>query len=168
MDHEPILITAPPMKFFCVELRADFSLMTFYASWQVFSLIPGLLVWMLGIGIPRSEFFPVPMIESVSYPGAAYASALTSIAVGLLAAFRLFSTIHVRGMTPFWRFICILISTGSLCLLGGVNPFAYDTFAVRVIMSVVDLLDWVAIGAVSTLLSFVFAFSLALGLSKPE
>ena len=156
------------MKLFSISKRADFSPAAFYASWQVFSLMPGLLVWMLGIGIPRSEFFPVPMIETVSYAGAAYASALTSVAVGFLAAFRLSSVLRVQAITPFWRFICILVGVASICMVGGFNPFTYDTFAVRVIMSVIDLLDWVAIGFIATFLSCIFALGVAIGLSPAE
>ncbi len=156
------------MSRFAIEGRADFSAMALLAGWFTLSTLPGLIVWMLGLGVPRMEFFPVPMISAVSYQSAAYASIVTAVACGFLAIFHLNKAIRTRGLNKFVRFIALIFALGMLALLGGFNPFSYNNLPGRVARTLLDLGDWVTLSIVGTVASFAFAFCLSIALRRQE
>jgi len=156
------------MRFMSLEKRSDFSLAAFLSAWTVLAMLPGLMVWMLGIGVPRIEWFPVPMVAIVTYQGAAYASTLTAYGLGFLAAFGLSGGIKIRSTTPFWRFLCLLGALAAPVLIGGFNPFEHDNIVTRVLYELVVLGDWITISLLAIASSFIFAGCMALCFAKAE
>ncbi|WP_132706008.1 hypothetical protein [Pseudomonas aeruginosa] len=154
------------MAKFSIRYTSDFSPTLVYASWAVFSLMTGLLAWVLGIGVPRIPLFPAPMIHSITYQGPAYASIVSAFGVSILGAIYLSTKIRVAGINSFLRFVAILTGAGAAVVLAAVNPFVYSGYISEVMRTLLLLGDWVAIGLVGTILSFVFAHGLAIGLGR--
>lgn len=156
------------MKFISLEKRSDFSLPAFFAGWAVLAMLPGLIVWMLGIGVPRIEYFPAPVVSVVTYQSAAYASIVTAFGLALLAAFRLAAGLRVKSISPFWRSICLLGALAAPSLTGGFNPFEYNNIVTRVLYELVAIGDWVTVSLMAISTSFGFAVCMALCFAKAD
>lgn len=154
------------MSRFSIQFNNDFSFGAVLAGWLMLSLMPGIMVWVLGIHVPHWEYFPAPMARSTYHPGSAYASLVSSMVVGVLASLYLPRITSIYGVNPFWR--CLALSGAIACLafLAVFNPFVTSNYVGRIALEVLAILDWVLIAFVGTITSFLFALLVTIGISS--
>lgn len=149
-----------------IQYKSDFSISALLVTWFVLSVMPGIMVWVLGIHVPHWDLFPAPMSRSVYFPGPAYASLVTSLVVGVLATFHLSKSMIISGLNPFWRVSSIGMAIACIAFMATMNPFVSSNYAGQIASQVLVIGDWLVIAGIGTVVSFAFSLLLTIGISR--